>query len=169
MTTLGVQTEIITALISLFGVLTSIILSLFISQKQLRVEIQKLERTLQAQTEGKLLDKRFIAYQSLWEILTDLNKDSLESKYNSEQICEYLSETLSHLEWWYENNGITLSKNGYGRFTKLCSFLDTQSGKHNLNNPAILAKIRKLVWELRQVLRDDLHVEPIVPRQSKTP
>ena len=168
MNALITQPEIIAALIAFLGVLVSVFLSLLTSQKQLQLEFEKLEKTLDAKYREKLMDRRLIAYQPLWKSLSWLNKDMLESKFETGEIKEHIASVLSELEGWYETNGITLSKDAYGRFTRLCSALDSYIGRAKFDNPAELIEIRRRVWDLRQMLRDDVHTEPIIPKRPTT-
>src|SRR5437016_4825680 len=110
------QPSVLAALIALVGVVFSIALSLIVSRRQTQIEREKLNRTLEAAYEQKLVEMRLSAHQALWRALTKLNKGSLQSAFEDRRVNILLSETLSELNAWYENNGIALSKNSYGGF-----------------------------------------------------
>lgn len=159
-----VDPQITAALIALIGVLVSVFLSVLTSQQQLKAEIQNLEKTIQAKYEEKLVDARLPVYQILWETLSLLSKNTLQAKLNEQEIAVHILDVYKKLENWYEASGILFSKNAYGRFTRLCASLDDYAKESNRHNPAYLAEIRKRVWDLRQVMREDMHLTPIAPR-----
>ena len=161
------QPEITVALIALFGVLISVFLSLVTSRKRLHHDLEILKRTLKGGYDEKLLEQRLVAYPPLWKVVSRLSKDTLQVKFDSEQIREHIGSVLSELRQWYQTDGITLSKNSYGKFGRLCSYLDSYMGKSKFDNPADLKKIRQYVWDLRQMLRSDMHLESIIPKRNK--
>ena len=102
--------QVIVAFIALAGILISVFLSLFTSRKQLRIELEKHEKTLKTEFDKKLIDKRLNSYQDLWELLSYLNKGVLSSKFKNKELKEHIEHILSEIEDWYEKNGLLFFK-----------------------------------------------------------
>jgi hypothetical protein len=155
MSSIFLKPEVIASLIALLGVILSVLLSLVVSHKQFRLELEKIEKIIHAKYDEKLMNKRLTCYRNLWELLSKFNKEVLEGKFKTGEMKEYISSVLSELEGWYKKNGITLSKNAYFQFSRLCTTLESHIRKLQFNNPADLIKIRRRVWALRQTLHSN--------------
>jgi hypothetical protein len=167
MSSLLSEPPIVAALIALIGVLVSVILTWSNARRQVHAALESLERTIAARYEEKLVERRMDDYQPLWGLLARLSKSALDARFNAGELKPYIDEVRAALEGWYENHGLLLSKDAYGRFHRLRALLDAHSKRAKFDNPADLAKIRKYRWNLYQALRADIHVEPIQPRPQQ--
>jgi len=148
------------------GLLVGTFISVLTSKLQAGRELDRLERILKSNYEQKLIEERLNVYPKLWKTVSLLNKSTLRIKFKESRIDEHLRFVLSELNGWYEDNGLTLSKDAYGRFTRLCSSIDSHLKADVLNNEAALKGLRRRVWQLRQNLRADVQLERIAPRQA---
>lgn len=164
MSPLLTEPRIIATLIAFIGVLVSVFLSWVNSRRQVRAALDRLERTIAAKYEEKIVERRMDNYQPLWEFLAQLSKGALDARFNAGEMKHHIDEVQAALDGWYENHGILLSKDAYGQFHKLRHLLDAYSKRSKFDNPADLAKIRRYRWNLYQALRADIYVEPIQPK-----
>lgn len=161
------QPQIIAAGVGFLGVLLGVLISFLTARQQGRLELERLKKTLEAEYEKKLIERRLDAYSSLWLAISALNKEILSQKFTAGELSSHIAATLQQLKDWYAANGLTLSKNAYGRFSRLCGSLDTFLRLKKHDNQADLKPIRKRVWDLRQNLRADVQLERIEPRSQE--
>jgi hypothetical protein len=157
------QPQVIAAFVGFVGLMVGVLISFLTAKRQARIEREKLEKILKAEYEKKLIEKRLEAYSSLWRVVSLLSKETLGEKFAAEGLEAHVRNALSELKDWYAAHGLTLSKNAYGRFTRLCSGLDSFLRAGKFDNEADLKQIRRRVWELRQNLRADVQLEVIAP------
>ena len=84
------STEIIVALIALFGVVISVVISLYTSMKQTKVELQKLRSEIQETYAGKLLEKRIEIYPDMYFLLSDFGKKIQYGLVSKSDVTELL-------------------------------------------------------------------------------
>ena len=161
------QPQIIAAGVGFLGVLLGVLISFLIARRQGQLELERLKKTLEAEYEKKLIERRLDAYSSLWKVVSVLSKETLSQKFTAGELPGHVAATLQQLKDWYAANGLTLSKNAYGRFTRLCGSLDAFLRLEKHNNKADLKPIRKRVWDLKQNLRADVQLERIEPRSQE--
>lgn len=90
------MTEIIVAVISLFSVTTSVIMSFLISRTQSKTQVERARMELEETYTGKLFEKRMDVYPSLYNILSYFSK-----LINKDQITlEVIERTVKQLEDW---------------------------------------------------------------------
>lgn len=160
------QPQIIAAFVGFVGVLLGVFISFLTARRQARLGLELLEKTLKAEYEKKLIERRLDAYSALWQVVSSLNKSTLSQKLNAGELSGHIAATLHQLKEWYAASGLTLSKNAYGRFTRLCAALETFL-RLERPNQADLKPIRKRVWDLRQNLRADVQLERIEPHHQE--
>lgn len=69
----------------------------------------------------------------------------MKAKFDAKQIREHIGSVSSELRQWYQTDGMTFSRDSYGKFDRLCSYLDSYIGKSQFDNPADLKKVRRYV------------------------
>jgi hypothetical protein len=120
--------ELVTSAIALAGVIISVIVSVLISSRQAKIELDKLRTEIQRAYTDKLLDKRLNTYPVLYKLLSDFAK-IIEYGVLSKATIEKLRKNMLN---WDSENGILLSGHSgttYVKFRKVLSELVKMNDK----------------------------------------
>ena len=103
-----IDTDIVVAVIALGGIIVSVAVSLAISQRQTRSELQKLRTEIQQSYAEKLLEKRIAVYPELYHLLSDFTKGVRESGAVSRGAVKELRDKIAD---WNSENAVFFSGN----------------------------------------------------------
>lgn len=99
------DTNVVTAIIALSGVILSVLLSFASSKRTLRIELEKVYRTIEQGYASRLFDKRIDAYLIIFQLLSDFVKFI---RYDESEKLS-LKEFLNKLNEYDSNHGILFS------------------------------------------------------------
>lgn len=146
---------VLVALISLIGVLTSVLVSSIVARGVAANELLK----IQAKFSDKLLDKRLSLYEELWEQVDRIY--TMRKKFKGAAVIDARNkECLQNLRLWKRKHGILFSsEDSLKTFYSLESALAANPGNGNSGyTDEQLEKIETARNQFRKSLMDDLGI-----------
>jgi hypothetical protein len=156
-----ISTEIVVALIALFGVLLPILVSLFVSKKTISTELRKLRFQAEQVFWSEILKRRMDTYPQLYYLLSEFNKKIEFTHQISKTDIESLSVKINE---WDSENAIVFSRRTATlcyRFREMLWELIEESDeelKKKLSNQELLRDIYQKTGTLELALKSDLGI-----------
>ncbi len=154
-------TEVVAAMIAFVGGIVSVAVSLYISLRQTRSELQKLRTEIQQSYAEKLLAKRIEVYPGLYHLLSDFTKGVRESGAVSKAAVKELQTKIAD---WNSKYAVFLSEDANEfdwRFRKrLAELVSKTEGdfKREFENPTALSELTQIADKVKLGLKTDLGI-----------
>lgn len=149
--------EIVIALISLGGVVLSVLISFLTSLRLTRTELEKLRSEIKKTYADRLLSKRLETYPSLYYLTSNFIKEIQYGSVDNLLLDEFRTQLIE----WDSRNAIFLSSYASRKIYSLRRRLVTelkQLTDEELKNQDLLKDLRNQVESLEVALRNDIGV-----------
>lgn len=165
------ETELITAIIAVSGVIISIVASYITSLKNVKVELRKHQEQIMQEFGRKLFEKRIECYPLLYSIVCRYSRDLKENRISTSTLKDYYKETSE----WDVMNSIYMSAKTQYLFHQFrielleLSKLSEENYKAKFNTEEARKKLRETTKKVELGLKNELGIYSFESPHKVTP